>query len=220
MIESIENALQIIVLTVCAAYALYRAAAGRSRAWTLLFFFYGSWLLGDIYWQVYLIFFGDSPQVSVISDLSWYASYLFLYLLLRQTAPPAAGERKHILPYLGYVFTMAMAAWYYSFYIDWSIHYDVHYVMWGKAVDNLIYGILMGLLLYAAIRRVMDARGYQAQRRLCVVILVFCLLEYALWTVSCFWWEETLSNPYYWFDLLLTASFVFFIPATERAVAA
>ena len=52
-----------------------------------------------------------------------------------------------------------------------------------------------------------------------LAILVFCLLEYTLWTVSCFDWEDSVTNPYYWCDLLLTASFPFFLGATRKAAA-
>ena len=40
MIDNLENALQIAVLTVCAVIALYRAIAKRSRTWAFLFFYY------------------------------------------------------------------------------------------------------------------------------------------------------------------------------------
>ena len=78
----------------------------------------------------------------------------------------------------------------------------------------------MGLLLFSAIRRLLDGRQYAAQRPLCLLILVFCLLEYGLWTSSCFWAGETPRNPYYWFDFLLSAGFVFFLPSTRKAVMA
>ena len=80
MIERIENALQIGTLVVCAAIALYRIVKRRGEAWTLLSFFYGSWLLGDVYWLACLVFYDGTPQISAVSDLSWYASYIFLYL--------------------------------------------------------------------------------------------------------------------------------------------
>ena len=82
MIERIENALQIGVLVVCAAIAVYRTVKHRGEAWMLLSFFYGSWLLGDIYWLACLVFYDGTPQISAVSDLSWYAAYIFLYLLL------------------------------------------------------------------------------------------------------------------------------------------
>ena len=63
MTERVENALQIAVLLICASVALARALKYRSRGWTHLVFFYGSLALGDIYWFVYLLFFGVTPQI-------------------------------------------------------------------------------------------------------------------------------------------------------------
>ena len=104
MIESMENALQITALTLCAGIALIRAVRTQSRRWTLLAFCYGSWGLGDVYWLVCLIFFGHLPQISVVSDLSWYASYIFLYMLLREAAPPDGAREKRFQPWLGPLF--------------------------------------------------------------------------------------------------------------------
>ena len=220
MIESIENALQIAVLLACISISLYRAVTQRSRAWTMLSFFYGSQVLGDIYWLVCLIFYHDTPRITVISDLNWYASYILLYMLLRHTAPPVSAREKRALPWLGYAFAMLMAAFFFSFYIYWNTEQGMRFLLWAKAIDNLICGMLIGLLLFSGIRRLMDRKTYSSQRSLCILILVFCFIEYGLWTSSCFWWEETMANPYYWFDFLLTASFPFFIPATGKAVAA
>ena len=52
-----------------------------------------------------------------------------------------------------------------------------------------------------------------------LITLIFCLLEYALWTVSCFWMGDTMANPYFWFDLLITGCMLLFLPALEKAVA-
>ena len=87
----------------------------------------------------------------------------------------------------------------------------------GEIGNNLIYGSLMGLLMFSAVRRLMDRDA--GCRTLCIVILVFCLLEYAMWTVSVFFKGDTLANPYYWFDFLLTVSFPAFLSAAKRTVA-
>lgn len=203
MIESIENALQIIVLLICSGIALYRAIANHSQTWVLAFLFFGSWLLGDIYWLVCLLFYGQTPQISIVSDLSWYGSYIFLYLLLYHSSAPDKDSRKHRLPWLGPVFAAGMA---------------VFFITQGELLSNLIYASLMGLLLFAALNRQINRKQYQNQQLLSGMILLFCLLEYGLWTASCFWKTDTLSNPYYWFDFLLTLSFVFFLPAIKKAV--
>ena len=201
MIESCENALQIVVLTLCVAVALVKAIKYQSRKWTLLSFFYGSWVLGDIYWLVCLIFFNQTPQVSAVSDLSWYAAYIFLYMLLRRAAPPESARERRFLPWVGPLFAAGMAAF---------------YMQWGQITGNLIYAGLMGLLLFSAIRRLMDGE----QRFFCVIVLIFCLLEYGLWTSSCFFDGERLMNPYYWIDFILTMCFPLFLPATRKVAAA
>ena len=201
MIESIDNGIQIAVLVVCVIVATFKAARYRSRSWTLLAFFYASWLLGDIYWTVCLLFYDKTPEISVVSDLSWYASYIFLYMLLRHVSPPEELTRKRILPLLGPVFSLGMA---------------LFFMQRGEILSNLIYAGLMGLLLYSAIRRLAERRN----RFLPALILILCLLEYALWTASCFWNDELLLHPYYWFDFLLTVSFPLFLPAVRREVAA
>lgn len=201
MIDSIDNGIQIAVLIVCVIAAVFKAAGYRSRSWTLLAFFYGSWLLGDIYWTVCLLFYDKTPEISVVSDLSWYASYIFLYMLLRRVSPPEELAGRRILPWLGPAFTLGMA---------------LFFMRLGEIVNNLIYAALMGLLLYASIHRLIERRN----RTLPALILVFCLLEYALWTASCFWNDAFLLHPYYWFDFLLTVSMPFFLPAVRKAVAA
>ena len=205
MIESIENALQIVVLLVCAGAAAFRAAARKSRRWTLLFFFYGSWALGDLYWLVCLIFYDRTPQISVVSDVSWYASFIFLYMLLRHVAPPEGAREKRFLPWLGPLFAAGMAAF---------------FMQWGGIASNLIYAALMGLLLFSVIRRLLDRGRYADQQPFCITVLAFCLLEYALWTSSCFFSGDGLQNPYYWLDFLLTVCFVFFLPTVWRSLPA
>ena len=205
MIERYENAIQIAILAVCVIMASYRAVAYRSRSWTLLSFFYGSWVLGDVYWLVCLLFYGKTPHISVVADLSWYASYIFLYLLLRHTSPPEEITGTKLISWIGPVFALGMA---------------MFFMLRGEIVSNLIYAGLMGLLLFSAIRRLTDKSRTGRNSFLPAMILIFCLLEYGLWTASCFWDETVLLHPYYIFDILLTVSFPFFIPAAKKAVAA
>ena len=202
MIEHYENAIQIAALAVCATVAIYKAIICSSRSWTMLALFYGSWLLGDIYWLLCLVFYGDTPQISVVADLSWFASFLFLYLLLRHTSPPEELGPFGVFPWFGPVFSVGMA---------------VFFMLRGEILSNLVYAGLMGLLLFTSIRRLVAHKV--KSRLLSTVVFIFCLLEYALWIASCFWNDDATFQVYYLFDILLTACFPFFLPATEKAVA-
>ena len=195
-IDQLENAIQVVVLLVCFVVAAWLAVTRGSRKWTVLGGFYGSWFLGDLYWLVCYLFYETMPQISIVSDMSWYASSIFLYMLLQEAAPPE--RTRHVLPWLGPLFAAGMA---------------VFFMQWGEYLNNVVCGVLMGLLLYASIRRLLDGR----QRFLSGLILAYCLLEYGLWVSSCFWQEPVLSEPYYWFDFALTASFLLFLPAVRKA---
>lgn len=203
LIEIVENALQIAVLLICSFLALYWAIKDQSKTWTLAFFFFFSFGLGDIYWLVCLIFYGVSPQISVVSGLSWYGAYIFLYMLLRRIAPPERPGEKRLLPWIGPVFSAIMA---------------VYFMQWGDILNNLITALLMGLLLFSVISRLTSRTKIKRQRFLFISILVFCSVEYLLWISSCFW-EYTPTSPYYWCDILLTLTFPLFLPAIKRAVA-
>jgi len=205
MIESYENGLQIAVLLVCLLFSISRAALKKEKAWILLSFFYGSWILGDLYWEIYLIFFQKTPSLFYVADFSWDASYLLLYLLLRQVLPQGAQRVRSVLPWLGAVFAFGMS---------------VFYMQWGEILSNLVCAALMSLLIVTALQGLLFLRetGDRRQKWLCLAVLLFCLLEYSLWTTSCFWKEDNLSNPYYWADILLTLSFPVFLPAVRKAV--
>ena len=55
-------------------------------------------------------------------------------------------------------------------------------------------------------------------RRFHGTVLAFAALEYALWTSSCFWVSDTLTNPYFWFDFLLSLVLLLLLPALRKAV--
>lgn len=210
-IEGLEITFQIVVLCICGIFVLTRMRSVREKSCLLLFAFYGSFLLGDLYWQVCLLYYGAIPQVSLVSDLSWYAAYLFLFLLMRNAGEAAGYENgtaqtsvQKALPCLAPVFTAAMA---------------VFYIRDGKIFSNIVYAVLMGLLLFMAAKGLLQTgEGRDCFRSLCGVVFLICLLEYALWTVSCFWDIVALRYVYFGIDLLITLCFPLFIPIVKREV--
>lgn len=203
MIEAIDSSLQVLTLMVCVSVSVFRAMKYGSRSWTMLSFFFGTLLMGDVYWTVYLIFIERSPQISVAADMSWYAAYIFLYLLMRHILPPEEVSGKRPLALLGPALSIGMGA---------------VFMMWGEIINNIVYAGLMGLLMYSAIIRLSDGTLEKKAHILPSAVLAFCLIEYALWISSLFWNEEALFHPYYIFDLIFTASFPFILYATKKAV--
>ncbi len=203
MYETYENAFQILMLVISAGIALSLAVKTHEKAWVLLSLFYGCWVLGDVYYQLCLMLFGDIPQLSLICDLCWIAACIFLYLLLRYVYPKPERTWR-FLPFLGLIFTFAMAVFF------------IIQAGGSQIVRNLLSAILMGVLIYAAINRLLERRKDGTKGLLCILVLILCLLEYGMWISTSFVLDDNLLHPYYWFDVLLSVSFLLYIPALKK----
>ncbi|MBQ1317783.1 MAG: hypothetical protein IIY46_09965 [Lachnospiraceae bacterium] len=205
MIEIIENSIQLVIALGCTVTAVYRGIRVKRREWVLMALFSGSYFLGDLYWLLFLLFYGETPDFSYIPDMSWYAGFLFLLILLLQFREGFQTSRKKIL-WLVPVFTVSMCAF---------------YMQWGSYISNIIYAALLTLILLKAVDGELTVREGTEQKNyhmLFRMTMFFCAMEYCMWTASCFFEGDSLRNPYYWFDILLTVSLIGFIRAVRRAV--
>ncbi len=210
MISSIDNAIQLVVTGGCAAIVLNHALKVRVREWFLLVLFYFTFFLGDLYWLLFIVFYDGASPVFYISEFGWNTSYLFLLLLLI------------------YINTESNKKWRYRFdpffmlIPAFTIGMCIFYMQWGDYLSNMVTAVLMMGLIWHAFYglKVLRKRPEQEKERrmIFLVTLLFCATEYALWTSSCFWMGETVLNIYYWFDILLSFSFVLFLPALRKAV--
>lgn len=197
----------LLVLTAaCTGIALYHAWKTKERAWAFLGLFSGIFFLGDLYWLLFLVFYNKTPQFTNISDLSWDTSYLFLLLLLLYLG---GGLKETLWPQL-------RRYWFLWCVPVFTIGMCVFFITRGEILNNIIIAILMTLLITQAVSGLLEQQ--RERRMLYIIALLFCLLEYALWVSSCFWMGETIANVYYWFDLILSVSFVLFLPALRKAV--
>ena len=205
MIESVVNAVQLILTALTAALALIFAITTRRREWLMTGLFAGTYFLGDLYWQLYLLFFGVTPEISYIPDLSWYASFLFLFLLLVQIGGGQKTRRPALFAIP--VFTVGIC---------------IFFMKWGEYVSNIIYALLMTLILWRSIGALIAMRGAEPENKRAIYVyaaaLFFCAAEYCVWISSCFWTGSTIANPYFWFDAMTSLGFVAFLPAVRKAV--
>lgn len=203
MIETIENALQLGVCLLLALASIGMAYRQKNKAYGILALFYAAFALGDLYWLLYLGFYHITPQYSYISEVTWYVAWLFLLLLLRQVQGDGCRSR-HPALWLVSVLTGAMC---------------VFYMQWGDYASNLISAVFMTLLLWRALPGCfMKEKVGGAKRLFYIAVVVFCLIEYTMWMLSCFYGGDTITNPYFWFDTLFTLCIALFFPALGKAV--
>ena len=208
VIESSSEAIQLLVLGVCFTLALIRALRVRKAAWIEVACFFACMFLGNAYWYGYLSVFGRTPDVSYISDLNWIAGYAFLLMLLIE----CNQKRGPTPPVLAAWIPVAVCAACCIYYICVN----------GYILLNLSEGGLMAALGFFAVRGVFACRnespkeGFSRNRPLHVSMLVFVVVEEALWLSSLL--DPTTDFVIYGIaNYLLTFSYVAILAASWRS---
>ncbi len=209
MIDNIDNVLQVTVVGLCAVISFVHAVMSRGkREWILLGLFYGAAFAGTLYWLIYLALYEEGdPYNPFIAYLSWNTSYYFLILDLLYIK--GGKILKLPAPFMLMIpaFTVGMFAYYITF---------------GSVISNFITLVLMTILIWNAVDgRILIRNGQEpdgSKTLFYQAVLLFCTDEYLLWTASCIWEGDDITNPYYLFDVLLSLCYMFFIPAMRKAV--
>ncbi len=205
MIEIIENIFQLIVTGSCGIYGIYKFITVNHKEWLLAGMFSFAFFSGDVYWALYILFYGDSPRISYVSEFSWYASYIFLIMLIQITGTPEQRKLKHRALRLVPVFVVGMC---------------IYFMTMGDYVSNLITAVLMGLLMHYSLQGIIYNKSDKSSRKyIFQTAFAFCVIEYILWILSALWiGGDTVLNPYYWCDILLSINILMVTLAVRKAV--
>ena len=211
MIELIDNLIQLAATAIGCVWAGLSFSKSRKQPFFLLACFYGVYALGTLYWTLHLLLFGETPPLFYVSDIGWVASYVFLLTLLYtmrsdERIRSAQRQRKTALCYLAPAF---------------CIPQFLLYITHGDIFFNLLMCVPTMLIAWFAIDGLVFSlrSGEKEAAPFYISALGFVALEYCLWTASCFWVSDTLTNPYFWFDFLLSASMLSLLPTLQKAVA-
>ena len=209
MIAYTSEISQMVVLLLCEAVAIIDARKVRSRLRLLYGLFLLSFFLGDLWWFLNMAIYEGNAAYSLIPYINWKAAMLFLILIMQQYHREPIF-RKPISPLQLFipVFCGGMCAF---------------YMTNGAYLDNIVTAILMSIIIWNAVQRLIEIRKGmtkdKADSHLCRVILLFCLLEYGMWTASCLYnipWVY--DGLYYAFNFALSFCCILFIPAIRKAV--
>ncbi len=204
LLDNLTQSAATLIAFIAAGVLYYRT---HRQSFYLLACFLGCFMLGTFHWTLYVLLFNSSPQVFYVSELAWNASYLFLLTL--EYVQATEEEKKFWHPAL-----LLVPAF--------CIPQLILYLSFGEILGNLFMVGLTMVVAYFAVRGFIYARKQSGEVRNMQyfhgAVLVIVFLEYCLWTSSCFWVSDTMSNPYFWFDLLLSAALLALVPATKKAV--
>ena len=202
MVEIIDNCTQFAATLTCCAISGVLYLRRRSQELFLLTCFYGCFALGLLYWTLYLVLFESTPSAFYVSEIIWISSCIFLYLLQYTITGGEVRGRQCRVAWIGPAAGAVMLA---------------VFCIFGRDIPAAILRCcLMSVLARHAIR----ALAFGIRRRFHIAVLCFVCAEYALWLSSVRWLGDTLANPYFWIDFLLTGILISLLPASGEAVAA
>lgn len=207
MVELFDNVSQFLVTLLAGVGAVILFCKSRKQVYFLLACFYGTFALGTLYWTLHILLFDYTPQIFYVSELAWIASYMFLLTLEFSLSTPEERKFRHPAVWLVPAFCIPQL---------------LLYLTYGDIIFNLlICGTVMAAAWYSA-RGLIYARRQQGRLRdkqyFHMAVLSVVMLEYFLWTASCFWVSGTLANPYFWIDFLLTVALFNLLLAMRKTV--
>jgi hypothetical protein len=207
MVELFDNVSQFLVTLLAGTGAGILFYKSRRQAYFLLACFYGTFALGTLYWTLHILLFDSTPQIFYVSELAWIASFMFLLTLEFILSTPEEKKFRHPAVWLVPILCLPQMLLYLT-------HGDIIFTL-------LTCGMTMVMGWYS-IRGLLSARRQTGRKRdmqfFHIAVLTIVTLEYCLWTASCFWVSDTLTNPYFWFDFLLTVALFALLPAMRKAV--
>lgn len=208
MIELFDNLSQLLAVALGCALSMVQYLRSRRTPWFLLSCFYGCFGLGLIYWLLYTSLVPDASPMFYVSDIGWISCFLFLLVLQVGFAERGEHRRTGFLPWLSVVLIVPLT---------------IYYISLGDVLYNLIVGVLMIAILWLALSGLATARRHPqrsaGKRRFHLTMIVYILLENALWLTSYPWRGDSLGNPYFWCDFAVTLSLLALYPAVRKAVA-
>lgn len=212
MIESVSDAIQLLVLAACFSFAAVRVLRVRNTMWVTTVCFYSCMLLGNAYWLGYLLVFGESPLYSYIADMSWIAGYVFLLMLMVESD----RSRGVSAPVPAAWIPVAVCAICCAYYIATS----------GYPLLNLVDNGLLAAIGFFAVRGITaDPSERPADNRLACnkpfhwAALAFVAVEQALWLSSSLLEPGPMQvvNPYIAVGFVLTLSYAVILACAWRS---
>lgn len=212
MIESVSDAIQLLVLAVCFAFAVVRALRERNSMWVTTACFFACMFLGNAYWLGFQLVFGDTPHYSYIADLGWISGYMFLLMLVADNDKRREVSAPTPIAWLPVVICIACCAYYIA--------------VSGSPLLNVVENGLMAAIGYFAVRGIVAESANKsggshlaANKAFHIAVLAFVVIEQALWLSSCFL-EPGLAEsvaPYIVIGYILTLSYAVILACAWRS---
>lgn len=204
-LEDFENLFCLFCTLTGLLSSLFKFIERPKKGYIFLIIFFLSRFFSDYYWAIYVLTMHTYPNVSTfLAYIGWNISYVFLFL---------AGS--HFYEEKFNYFHPAML-----WPLVTNIPLFILFIQFGGIFNNLWQ---VGTTTFLMIFATKDIIFYLVHKKnnapfpwLSFIALVFLILEYCMWTVSCFDWDSEIKNPYLYFTILTSLTTVFLPWSIEK----
>lgn len=182
-VESITSLLCTIVgLLICA----FKYIESPKRWYKYLTVFFLANFFSEYYWAVYELVMHDYPDISMfMAYLGWNIGYLVLLVAVFFLRNRESRKYFHPVILLPFITNVPQFVLYISFG-------GVLNNLWEVGITTLTMVFCLQEIMYYATNR----EKFRSFPYFSTLILIYLIINYGMWTTSCFDWSSPVTNPY------------------------
>ncbi len=196
--EVLDNIFQIVILMCMVILSFRTALKLRSNLFFTLACAYSCFMMGTLYWVLYIAITSDIPHTFYVSEISWIASYIFflsVQIIKSEGIKPGFSPVSLICACL------------------LGMHTALYRMMGPSYVFSTIFALTVFVLAYATVYRLThSAKGRKSD----IWIIVCIVLQLALYTSSAYISDYTSFNLYFAIDIAFTLSLAALYPILKH----
>ena len=207
-LDDFENVITLAATCLGLLGVLFKYIKSPKRWYLLLITFFLANFLSDYYWTVYSLVMNTYPEVSeFLAYFGWNVGYLLLMVAVLKTSSDSEKDFFHPLM-LWPILTNIV-----QFFL---------YIQYGGLLNNIWQVSITTIIMILCMQEIMYYRVNKAKGQkfpyFAVVVLLFLLTEYGMWTASCFTFENDLLDPYFYLTIVRSILIVMFAWAAEKTL--
>lgn len=198
--EIVDNAFQVIVLFIVVMADVTYGIMRRNRLYIILALAHACFMMGTLYFVLYLTIRGVVPQTFYVAEISWISSYLFLhsYQIVR------FKERKMRFAIIPLVCGTGIAA------------VAIRSEIFGPAlISTGAIALVAGAIVYVSVFQILYGDAVEKKNIKTNICMLLCVvLQVSLYISSSFIHDYTKFNLYFGLDITLTILLAMLLPCT------
>lgn len=204
--DDFENIISLLCVIAGLIYSVFKYIESPKRGYKYIFFFFLANFLSEYYWTVYQLVMRSYPNVSEFAAyLGWNIGYAFLLLAVFSMRREGAKRFWHPIIFLPVLI---------------NIPQFILYIRYGGILNNLWQVGISTAIMVFCLQDLVYYLKHREERKafplLSLLVLVYLLCQYGMWTASCFDWSSELLNPYFYCTIIGSLTRILFAQGVKK----